>query len=245
MSDLIGESETTNNVPVEAKADVAAKTPENEKSQEKQICKISLDTSLDDMLKWDEEGRKLFFETDNGKFKRLSEKDVRKLSAKNKESYLMALLANQRESEAKPSEGLQIRPEYAMASDRLGFEYPPEFLAKFHPCLKRPDELGKAYRDGYTHVTAKDGVIGFGVSDDKGNIFVGTAGRVEQYLLKIPKEIADARLKAVGERSRGFIGAVDSQTEEKLERLGGKPFTPKERDEYKWKGLGEAKQTGG
>ena len=201
------------------------------------IVKITLDTSVEDIVRLDQEGRKLFFESDPGKFKELSEEIIKKLSAESKSSYLLALLAHGRAVKTQPSPGLQIRPEFVMANERLGFEYTAEFLAKFHPCLKRPDELSKAYREGYTHVTAADGVNGFGVNDEKGNIFVGVAGKVEQYLLKIPKDVYEARLKAVEERSRGFVGAVDEKARENLEKLGGKPFTPTERDGHGWKTL--------
>jgi hypothetical protein len=206
--------------------------------QKPKISKISLDNSIESVVELDKSGEKLFFESDQGKFLELPEDIVRGLSAKNKESYLFALLAHKKESVApQPSPGLRIQPEFAKASDRLDFEYTPEFRAKFHPCLKRPDELRRALAEGYTYVTSSDGVKGFLSPDARGNIFVGVAGYPEMYLMKIPVEIYEKRLKEVENRSQAFNKAVDEQTIETLGKLGGKPFEAHERDDKNWKTL--------
>lgn len=221
-------------------SDTIDKTQESPKSEKSPIAKITLDTNIKDMIRFDEQGYKLFFESTPGRFKELAEEDVRKLSAQNKDSYLFAFMDHQKAQKAQPSEGLQVQPERAMATERLGFEYTPEFLAKYHPCLKRPDELRRAKMEGYTEVFASDGVKGFGVEECKGSITVGAGGFTELHLMKIDREIYERRQTEIRERSKRTAKNAVAAGVSAIDRVGGRgsAFIPKERDNHEYHDLG-------
>jgi hypothetical protein len=204
----------------------ATRTPE---------ARISLDTNIKDVIAFDKKGFRLIFESRPGRFKELSEQDVRGLSRDGQRDYLFALLEWQKASKTQPSEGLQVQPERAMAQTRLDFKYSPEFEAKYHPCLKRPDQLSGAKMEGYTVATASDGVEGFGVENEKGTIKVGAAGYDDLVLMKIPRETYEASQRRIEEKSKATASSAAQVGASQIKKSGGKSFLPAEKDGNQWK----------
>jgi acylphosphatase len=201
------------------------------------IAKISLDTTMEDVVRFDSEGLKLFFESTPGRFKELTEEDVRKLSARGKESYLQALMSYNREKAAKPTAGIQMQPERAMAQSRMAIDATPEFFAKYHPCWKRPDELQRAQLEGYSFATAQDGVKGFSSNSENGSITIGVAGNTELVLMKIPRETYEMRQRVITDKSKAAAKTAEAVGAAEIDKVG-KSFQPSPRDERQWKELG-------
>jgi len=202
---------------------------------------ITIDTDIGDIVKWDREEKRLLFAYEVGKFKKLSDSEVDRLSHWSKLLYTQALQMNKQriKYEKNPSTpGLHVSSRLIPPSEKLEVIYTDEFLNKWHPFWGRADSHNKYLRDGYTTVRYDDGVETFAKGLGAGEIpRIGTAHEDEMVLYKIPKEEAKRREQAAGEKSRRRMGAVEEGTIEQMRQAGGKEFVPGEgQDGRAWSG---------
>ena len=170
----------------------------------------------------------MIFDSTPGKFKILSPSVIDALSAANKSNYFMSFHSNALETTQmanKPTEGLKIQPSLASARERQEVIYPEGFLKKFHPCWKRTDQLQGCLNTGWTYVTKADNCQSFRYDEQRNCHVVGITGQEETVLLKEPIEQYWQSLRQDEGMSKQQQEAIEASAEDKLRRLGGKPFT--------------------
>ena len=229
----------------EEKVVTPVQTAEEPKTGVKNNFTIGIDISLDEVVKLDSEGKKLFFDSTPGNFLKVPDEVLSKLSRDAKLAYLEAERSNRRENEKKdlsPTPGLQVTAGMsAMATSRLEVDYPPGFLDKWHAVWKRPDEAPWFLGKGYTYVTEGDGVQSFSsklftAAETGGRHIVGQAGQVELVLMKCPKETYEAIIAENGRMSRMQDEGVEESTSAAIQDLhpDAKTFNPRNRPDLKF-----------
>ena len=186
---------------------------------------ISLDTSVQDVIRLDEAKAELVFDT--GRFLELPEDVIRGLGARNRGAYFTAFYEHSKAAKQEdfaPTAGLSITPNYASATERINVDAPEEFRKKYHLCWKRPDQLPRAESEGYFVVKGSHGVKTFNYDKNRDCHVMGSVGHVEQILVACPAEVYQGILKAVEEKSAAQSGAIKDSAKQELKDLGGKPF---------------------
>lgn len=218
-----------------------AEKGENEGVKGKKI-RVSVDTPLSDVLRYDQEGAILSFDVSDGRFLSLDEETIRKLSQVNRTRYDVA--ADMAEDLAEDNEdeslflGISIGEDQGQAQARLDVEGLPEDMM---PRWERPDRLDDRLREGYKIVKRK-GVKT--LSNPNGNPTLHTItrnGQTELLLIAKPKELAKqkqaARVKRWKERSEGVYdsakddlrrGGIEGYQEDEVSQRV--KFTPPARD---------------
>lgn len=170
---------------------------------------VTLDTSIKDVLKWDLEGKDVYFDDEDEKFLFIPEDIVKELSLITKQRYKLAkrVYDDAKKDKEKYGDGLEylskikVSGRYASATQKLKVHQQKK---GFHVCYKRPDEVQSCLADGYR--IAKD-VKTF--NSDVGSVhYVGSHGEPELILMEIPEEEFQKRLKRDGDKSRKFVDAA-------------------------------------
>ena len=201
---------------------------------------VSLDTTEEDVIKYDKSGAVLFFESEPGKFKKLPESVLTELSRKSLLSYIEAERSNKREGEKQakaPTPGFTVGGNLATAMDRLKIEQTPESKAKWHVVWKRPDEAPYLLTQGYSYVTENDGVKTYSsILSGPGHYVVGAGGREELVLLKCSVELFKEILRRNSELSFEQNEGVKAEASDKIESLhpDAKTFDPSTRKDLKF-----------
>lgn len=186
---------------------------------------ITVDTSFEDILQFDENGENLTFDYVN--FKKLTDEEIEQLSRTAKTSYFVGYGMYLREKEIQsspPTEGLNITGQYASATSRLDVIYPPGWKDKFHPVWKRADEVNSATRSGYVRVgtTGEDA----GVQSFSPNHTVGTSRETELVLMKEPVEQNEKRVSVPQNASKSRVDNYEEGTKEAIREAGGLVYEP-------------------
>ena len=184
---------------------VALVEPKEEPRAASKEVLATLDMSFAEVLKCDSEGRMVRFAAEPDRFLRLNDAQVDRLSAFTRGLYLDAERTNARlvEKAANPNLLGDI-VQGGSATARL------EVLGKkpgMHYFWATPDRVQRAVsQEGYKVVEDPNlQTFSRGPSSTR---TVASMGDVEHVLLEIPQEVADARLKAVGEEStKRHLGA--------------------------------------
>jgi hypothetical protein len=188
---------------------------------------VTLDTTEEDVLKYNEEGKNLFFDGDLDSFKVLSDNTIDQLSYINRQRYFSSYGEYKYNLEHKDEENItsriQVSPRYATATGRLEVHGKDP---RFHYCWKRPDELRQAKYEGY-EVADDDALDTFQGKDKVSSLHkVGAYGDDELVLTKIPQELFDERQRAIQEKSTKRIKAVEDTAKDEMRRAGGLPYEP-------------------
>jgi len=165
--------------PVEEKEEI--ETP-----QEVESVEVSIDTSVEDVVSYDQRGVKLFFDDSIEGFLKLPQSVVKELGAENKQRYILAAGSyhlNVEEQELPKLEELEINMQMALATSKL--ELTGKDPSKYY-CWKRPDELRAELQRGWQIV--KDDKIGTLVSSPSSVHRVGAMGQDELVLVEMSKE---------------------------------------------------------
>lgn len=196
---------------------------------------ITLDNTIEDIVKYQEEGKEIFFEDDADTFIELSMEDQAKLNALNRTKYTLACgIRYQKLNLSGINDSKKIikpRPGFASATARL--EVRGKKPGK-HYSWKRPDELQAAEHEG-TRVCRDPDVITFGGVDENGRSIHGSGvktvsanGVTELILCETPAEVHNARMESIAELSVRRNKAVDTTAKSQLSAAGGNPFVPDE-----------------
>jgi hypothetical protein len=186
---------------------------------------VDIDTSVENVIQYDKEGKKLFFDSDTGKFLQLPENVFRGLSSENQVSYLLAEKSakiEMKQKENPPTPDLSIISNKAMAGELLDVIYPPGFREKWHVAWMRPDKTPYYLNRGYSYVTASDGVTSYGsqYDKDKNYHFVGRGGNVELVLLKLPLEQHKRMVKQYSDESKIQADGFIEESKDAMKRSG-------------------------
>ena len=187
---------------------------------------VTLDNGVETVIRYDDEGYDLFFDSTPGKFLELSKEDVSKLSARNKSNYFTAFFSWKQEEEQQklnPIEGLEITQGFAPPKDRMNVKTPgPEFDKKWHLCWKGPATLQYDLAQGYSFVTKEDGCQTFAWDKKRDRHVVGALGHEELYLMKIRVEDYKKLVSRDEEASRIQDGQVTREALEEMKKAGAK-----------------------
>jgi hypothetical protein len=194
-----------------------------------QEAKITIETPLEKIVEYSDEGRKLVFGIEPGEFPEIPEEYVLRLSRANKESYLLAKRYHEDRMENASDEefyaDIVVGENMGNARARLGVEGLPENLA--HRWV-RPDRVKHYKQRGWTVYEGSD-VETLSQKNAKGVRTISNMGVREHYLMVIDKDVLaangrkrreriEARFKSPENTARKEFGssAVDEQTASKV-----------------------------
>jgi hypothetical protein len=185
---------------------------------------VDIDTPLEEVLKLNDDGKDLFFDSTPGKFKRLTAETLTKLRQANKTRYLVSRGLCETEREAvKPSQKFTVQPRFSTATNRLEVRNKDPNM---HYCWKRTDELQQAEYEGFVPAYSDSELQSFGNIDGTGNNVVRGGGMDELVLMKEPKELHMKKLRMVEEKSAHMRGVIEEAAANKIRSQGGVPYTP-------------------
>lgn len=185
---------------------------------------INVETPMEDIVKYSDEGRSLIFRPEPGEFPDIPEDYLLRLSKKNKDSYLVSKSLHEDRMENADDEeiyaDIAVGENAGNARQRLSVEDLPKNL---HHRWVRPDRVGHYERRGYTVYHGKDAKT-FG-NQTKGARRISNMGQAEHYLMVIDKDLhkkhekerrekKDALLKSPVTSAKREFGssAVDEKT---------------------------------
>lgn len=178
--------------------------------------KITVDTSIEDVLRLDKEGASLFFESKPGRFLDMQD-GYKQLSESNKRSYETASASNRVECERetknlKPSP-VSISGRFMRATDKLTVKNKQKGR---HYAAKRPDELPQFEDMGYSRLTPDMPEKTYNPRN-----VVGKAGEEELVWMYTDEENYQAYLKDVEEKSKRQARAPLDAAQKVFEEEGG------------------------
>lgn len=199
-----------------------------EKTKEPNVSKtieISIDNSPEDVIKYNNDGVKLLFAHEKGRFLRLPSEVARDLSHDNKQRYFVSKGMHEETLSFDHYDQRKFppRPGFATATDRL--EVRNQDPSK-HYCWKRPDELRQAQMEGYR--VANDPSLDTFGSETGTSRTVGEQGQDELVLMEIPNEKREQQRAANRDKDHQRRKGVESSAMDDMIRSGGKPYIPKE-----------------
>lgn len=187
---------------------------------------IDIDTSEEDMLKYQEKGYILFFDTKIGRFKKLTPEQVKKLDQNNKVRYFVAVGEHQNllEESDDPFSGLDLKVDkmaYSATEALEVFGKDPNF----HYAWKSPEKLQRAQREGF--VPAKEANLKTAVGSGTEVRKIGAYGKDELVLCKMPKELHERKVREKLQMNKELEGAGIRQGIEEISKAG-KVYIPPE-----------------
>jgi len=220
---LVEETKNSNN----------SKSSKEEKTSKKVF--ISIDNTIEDIIKYQSEGVEIFFKDDPEDFLPLSQEEISQLNSINRTRYTIACGVRYQTlnlSDLKDSKKFfKPRPGFASATQRLTIK---GGRPDMHYAWKRPDELQQyAYEGG--RVCTDPNVRTFGGVDADGKTVRGSSTKTvsangvdELILCEMPKERKEARDQAIAEKSIRRNKAVEATAMAELKAAGGQPFREKD-----------------
>jgi len=177
----------------------------------KVMSNISIDTSMEDMLKYDESGELLVFDSTPGRFMDMPKEIIDELSKANRVRYYMAKRSWELEKkEAENDDGwkndIVIQEQYASPTERMSIKGADPNLSYY---LATPEKMHKHAAKGYSKVAP--GAASIGLS---GSNTMGTLGNTEYVLMQTTKE-NKAKIDAAKKEKRDWLmGNVDAGVEQ-------------------------------
>jgi len=204
---------------------------------------VTIDTTFEDIVKWDEQSKRVDFAHEPGKFKELSEKQLEQLSVWAKRQYFLSKNMNKqaKAEEESPIKGLKVSPRLVSPGNKLAVEYKEGFRDKWHPAWLRADGHYKHLRDGYQPITHEEIEHHFAPGLGAGStVQIGTERETELILYKLPLEEHERRLAAAGRVSSDRVATNQENTMEAIRQGGGQASKPPEgNDGRNWSSLPE------
>lgn len=211
------------------------KEKEEIKGPSLELRTVGVDTSEEDVIKYDTLGHRLQFEVDPGRFRELSEEAIKGLSKGNRTNYFVSKqladkLQEHKDGEEKGMPNPDKHPPLRILGRRprgaLDVKSTKEWERKWHPCWKRMDEASDSIEEGYTPIHADEPVKTPGARAVGGTRRITKSGVDELIALKIPKEHFQEHLRAVGEESRRRRSSARDDFKEKALQVDkdSKPF---------------------
>lgn len=160
------------------------KTTKNSNKSKNPI--IDIDTKISTMVKYDQEGKMLTFNTDPDRFKELDKEVLKELSHENRMRYAQAkeiykvLLEEEKEDQSWKDE-INIDEQYASPTKRLEVKNPSKGYRYYKA---NPGNIGQYEQLGY-HIAPDSDKASIGMSGSKK---IGTLGRDELVLMRTTEE---------------------------------------------------------
>ena len=187
--------------------------------------KVVVTKELDEqqVLDYEAQGRKLFFDSSLDGFKELTDTVRRELSRENLDRYWVSYHLwkdlDRKKDLPKPS-GIRVEPVASSADLRMqvNFKDPDEFHKKWHECWIRPDETRERSYRGYVPVES-DEVEVFCSTPAGPPAIVDGQGKTEMLLYKIPNELHAEQKAKQKERYAGRLEGMKEGAKEQLNRV--------------------------
>lgn len=192
---------------------------------------VTLDTPIEDVVRYDSEGHNVSFEDSLGKFLDLPDEVLKKLSASTQTRYLVSFRSNARlkKEKANPelfrSPGIEVSPRLASATSRIevyGKDPNKDYV------WKRSDELQTASHEGWK-VSQDPNLQTFG-GEVGSSRQVAADGKTEMVLMEAPKGTSRALQLAAAEKSKKRMEGIEASTAQDMRRSGGTPYIPRPGD---------------
>jgi len=201
---------------------------EVENSNSSKRVNLTIDNTIEDIVKYQNEGCEIFFPDSDDEFLQLSEEEIKELNLFNKQKYNIACGVRYRtlrlDDIKHAHKVFKPRAGFASATDRLEIRGGDPSMHRF---WKRPDELQKVVYEG-GRVCKDPSVTTFGGTDENGRSTTGGTthtvsadGTDELVLCETPKERNIARRKAIEAKSQSRNKAVDEAVKTEIAKLGG------------------------
>jgi len=211
----------------EVNGEVKISNISNKENNPKRI-NLTIDNTIEDIVKYQEEGVEIFFPDSDEEFIQLSEEEIKELNLFNKQKYNIACGVKYRtlrlDDVKHAHKVFKPRAGFASATDRLEIRGGDPSMHRF---WKRPDELQKMNYEG-GRVCKDPTVETFGGTDEYGKSNAGSSvhkvsanGVDELILCETPKERNIARRKAIESKSQNRNKAVDEAVKTEIAKLGG------------------------
>ncbi len=191
---------------------------------------VDIDTNTEDMLKYEEKGYELFFETAVGKFKKLMPKDIKKLKRDNQTRYYVASGQHQQNVDESddPFSGMDIQVDSKAYSATEALEVEGKD-PNFNYAWKSPEKLQRAAREGFVPVRDPDIKTAVGGGSEVRKI--GAYGKDELILCKQPKELHEKMIREQAERSASLEASTYQQGINEIDSVGKSYVPPSDRSD--------------
>jgi hypothetical protein len=194
-------------------------------AERKDAVMVTLDNDPRDVLKYDAEGKDVFFSDQPGTLLELPPEVLAELPRHLQTRYDIACGVHARlkhqadHPELVATPGLEVVGRLATATSRLDVRGKTPGM---HYCWKRTDELRQSGYEGYKVADEKElDTFGSQIGTTR---TVGEKGDTELVLMKIPEETYLARQRAISEKSRKRVENVEQSAAQDMRRSGGKPL---------------------
>lgn len=183
---------------------------------------VLVDTKDEDVLKWNEEGRKLFFDDEEGNFRELAPEVVKSLSLSNRERYDVAknivsgadVIGNVQDSiQGFSARDYNIRPGSASANLAVYGKKPGEdyYWERAENVDKRRAESWKVDKDPDVHTRHQESCS---------YKTVGGQAKPELVLLSRPKSVSAEEKARKQKRRDALVGKATDSYRDAVERIG-------------------------
>lgn len=182
------------------------------KKEGKMNPKISIDTSIEDMLKYDETGEMLIFDSSPERFADFPKEVVDELSKPNRVRFYMArqsweLEKKEAENGSDWKNDVVIQEQYASPTERMEVKNADPNMSYY---LATPQKMHKHAALGYEKVPASSSAS-IGLS---GSNTMGTLGNTEYVLMQTTKE-NKAKINAMKKEKKDWLmGNINAAAEE-------------------------------
>ena len=203
---------------------------------------ISLDNTPSEVISLEEEGVSLFFEDEPGRFLELEETVLQRLSKDNLLRYTVSSRAYEKQIRHKANPdlvattGLTVEPRKVVppvlrhdsATARMHVEGKPG-MHYFWPLAS---EVGRFEQEG-AKVTTDPDVKTYGKEVGSSRRIV-RFGEVEHVLMEVPETANQARLNAIGDKSKSRGAKLEEATKVEILKGGGIPLDPSTKPSAPW-----------
>lgn len=200
---------------------------------------VSLDNSVEQVLKWDREGYRLIFAVEKGAFLDLDEVDMRALGKVNRMAY--GFSKEMFETAAYEDPMIDLMQDFSIgfnsgtASDRLKIKNKDPNFTYYWP---RPEDVGKYQDMGYAVVQGSNEKTMR--TRGRGIHYIGKKGEEELILMKTPNKNAEKIKKERGRLNDKRAGKLSEKQKRDMVAMtrstGGRYFTHDELDDMEKKG---------
>ena len=224
MGETMDEVVQAEGVEIVEKVEKVKKTPKKVVKELKELL-VSIDTPLVSMLQCDRDGYVLYFESDVGRFKKLSEDVVRELTPDSKMRYMASYglwVGAERHGKSPATKGLTIIPRLASATARLEVKNRKPGM---HYAWATPNDMAARAYEGY-QVSTDPELETFQGQGEGGSHRVAALGVDELVLMETSDEVADARRGAIEKKSQDRNVQYQDRALKGIRQDGGIGFKP-------------------
>lgn len=204
----------------------------NVKHNEIKRIEVGVDTTVAEVLQFDEEGHSLYFNDSVAKFKVLSREEQQLLSQANRERYLASygLYRQNCDERDKPSPTKNLSTFGRQSAPRTKFSWNKKTLNPAYEYLwPSPDRVDQLISEGAEVVTRDNDpkVQCSGATVDKeGTLKIGTPGHTQHVAMRMPKETyRKIYVDKPAEQSQRLNLTYEKSAKVQMEMEGGKAFS--------------------